>query len=362
MDFYVVLGLRRDATAVEIRRAYQRQARKYHPDLNPGDEAARRIFLQVVEAYETLNDSERRGGYDAGERPPDSPPATIEFEGFDFATAAGGPESSTFGDLFAEALAGPTTARARVGRGVDLHGQVVVSFDDAMRGAKPLVRVTRLERCDTCGGRGVVETLAATCDVCQGTGSLRSVRRHMVFARSCAACGGSGRRRSQPCSACGGEGVSARSQAVSVPIPAGVTSGTRVAIPGAGHAGRGGGEPGTFYVTVDVEPHPLFRRDGDDVVIDVPVAVHEAALGARIDIPTPDGSATLRVPPGTQSGQRFRLRHRGAPSPRSSERGDLVAEVRLVLPPVIDERSRELLREFGRLTGTTVREGWPTRR
>jgi molecular chaperone DnaJ len=178
----------------------------------------------------------------------------------------------------------------------------------------------------------------------------------MVFSRTCTGCGGTGQHRPRACQSCGGAGYQARTETVVVRVPPGVADGERLRLPGRGDAGRHGGPAGDLYVTVRVTPHALFRRDGDDIHVAVPVAIHEAALGARVDVPAPGGVARVRVPPGTQSGQRFRLRERGAMSTRTGRRGDLVVEARLVLPPLLDERSKELLREFGRINGGNVRE------
>jgi molecular chaperone DnaJ len=180
----------------------------------------------------------------------------------------------------------------------------------------------------------------------------------MVFSRTCPGCGGTGQQRPHACEACAGGGYLTRAEAVQVRIPAGVADGDRVRVPAKGHAGLRGGEPGDLYIAVQVSPHPIYRRDGDDLHITVPIAIHEAALGARVEVPTPDGGARVRVPPGTQSGQRFRLRDRGVKSLRDGHRGDLVVEVRLVLPKLLDERSKELLREFGRINGDNVRESF----
>jgi molecular chaperone DnaJ len=178
----------------------------------------------------------------------------------------------------------------------------------------------------------------------------------MVFSKPCAACRGSGRQAESRCPTCGGSQTEARTETLTIHVPPGLADGARVRVPAKGHAGPNGGEPGDLYVTVRVEPHPVFQRDGDDLHIVVPIAVHEAALGAKVDVPSLDGRARLRVPPGTQSGQRFRLRERGVPSTRDGRRGDLVVEVRLVLPKLLDERSKELLREFGRLNAEDVRQ------
>jgi molecular chaperone DnaJ len=356
MDLYVILGLEHGASESEIKRAYRRLARRYHPDINPGDRTAEARFRQILEAYETLIDPERRSRYDAGS-PPGGDERPSGFEGFDFSGRAAD-HSATFGDLFAEVLTSRGQQRPARERGVDLHQTLALTFDEAFTGTQRTLTVTRRETCRTCAGSGVTRANASPCLVCQGAGSVRTVRGHMVFSRSCPGCGGTGQQRPRACERCGGSGQITRSEAVQFRIPAGVSDGERVRVPGKGHAGLSGGEPGDLYITMQVSPHPLYRRDGDDLHLTVPIAIHEAALGARIDVPTPDGGARVRVPPGTQSGQRFRLRERGAPSIRDGHRGDLIVEVRLVLPTLLDERSKELLREFGRINGENVREGF----
>ena len=354
MDLYVILGLEHGASESEIKRAYRRLARRYHPDINPGDRTAEARFRQILEAYETLIDPERRSRYDAGS-PQGGDHPTSGFEGFDFSGLAGD-HSATFGDLFAEVFTARGHRRPTAERGVDLHQTLTLSFDEAFNGAHRAMTVTRRETCRTCAGVGVTRVNTSACLVCQGAGSVRTVRGHMVFSRSCPGCGGTGQQRPRMCEPCAGTGQITRTEAVQIRVPAGVGDGDRVRVPGKGHAGLRGGEPGDLYITVQVSPHPLYRREGDDLHITMPVAIHEAALGARIEVPTPDGGARVRVPPGTQSGQRFRPRERGAPSIRDGHRGDLVVEVKLVLPKLLDERSKELLREFGRINGENVRE------
>ncbi len=358
MDLYAILGVGRSAGAAEIKRAYRRLARKLHPDINPGDQAAAVHFLRIVEAYETLIDPDRRRQYDMhGLLQGVRSEATVEFDGFDFSRTAEGTQASTFTELFAEVFKAPAAADAsRPEPGADLHGAVTLSFDEAIRGCERLLTVTRQAVCPQCHGAGAIRTAEGRCLQCQGVGSLRWARGHMVFSRTCTACGGTGRLQQQACSGCAGLGVTARSEAVSVRIPPGVADGARVRVVERGHAGRRGGRPGDLYITVQVAPHQLFERDGDDLRLVVPIAVHEAALGAKIDVPTIDGKARLRIPPGTQSGQRFRLHGRGVPSPRAGRPGDLVVEVRLVLPRLLDERSKELMREFGRLNRENVRK------
>jgi molecular chaperone DnaJ len=355
VDLYVILGLEQGATESEIKRAYRRLARRFHPDINPGDRMAEARFRQILEAYETLMDPERRTRYDSGSPLGGGERRTSGFEGFDFSTR-GADHATTFGDLFAEVLTSRGEQPPAAERGADLHQTLQLSFEDAFSGAQRTVAVTRRETCRTCAGTGLTRVSTGVCLVCQGAGAVRTVRGHMVFTRSCPACGGSGQQRPRPCEPCAGTGQETRSEAVQVRIPAGVAGGDRVRAPARGNAGVRGGEPGDLYITVQVAAHPIFRREGDDIHMAVPIAIHEAALGARIDIPTPDGDAKLRVPPSTQSGQRFRLRERGAPSTRDGRRGDLVVEVRIVLPKLLDERSKELLREFGRINGENVRE------
>lgn len=357
MDFYVVLGLRREATLGEIKRAYRRLARKYHPDINPGDRMAAAQFRQIAEAYETLSDPERRNRYDATGGVPGPGEATFGFEGFDFSVNVSGPSASTFGDLFADVLHRRQARRQGDApeRGADLHHALTVGFEEAARGGERQIVVTRQERCRTCRGAGRLRAADTPCTECHGAGSVRSVRGHMVFAKPCAQCGGTGRQRPALCPTCGGQRAEMRTEALTIALPPGLADGARIRVAEKGHVGRSGGDTGDLYLTVRVEPHPVFRREGDDLHVVVPVAIHEAALGAKIEVPALDGRARLRVPPGTQSGQRFRLRERGVPSPRDGRRGDLVVEVRLVLPKILDERSKELLREFGRINGEDVR-------
>ncbi|MBM3819073.1 MAG: J domain-containing protein [Acidimicrobiia bacterium] len=354
MDLYVVLGVRHGASEAEIKRAYRRLARRYHPDINPGDGMAEARFRQILQAYETLIDPDRRSRYDSGTATEDARKAS-GFEGFDF-SARGSDYSATFGDLFAEVLTERGTRKPGPARGADLHQTIPLSFDDALAGVKRPVTVTRRETCRGCAGTGRTRVSPGACHICQGTGAVRSVRGHMVFSRSCTSCAGTGQQRPRACGPCGGTGQETRSETIQVRVPAGVADGDRVRVPAKGNAGLHGGPAGDLYITVQVAPHAVFRREGDDLHLVVPIAVHEAALGARIEIPTPDGIARLRVPPGTQSGQRFRLRERGAVSTRDGRRGDLVVEVRLMLPKLLDERSKELLREFGRINGESVRE------
>lgn len=356
MDFYVVLGLEPGASAAEIKRAYRRLARRYHPGINPGDRAAEALFQRIAEAYETLSDPDRRQRYDAAGGVAGSrvEVQAFEFAGFDFSFAAHGNQAATFSELFADVLHPPAAEHRRPQAGADLHAALTITFEESIRGVERQVVVTRQIACSACAGTGRIRAPEGRCAECQATGKVRWARGHMVFSKTCPACGGTGRHRAERCDVCGGHGRSVRSEALPVRVPPGVLSGTRLRVPEKGHAGHHGGRDGDLYVDVTVEPHPVLRREGDDLVMTIPVAVHEAVLGARIVVPTLDGDVRVAVPPGTQAGRQFRLRDRGAPT-ASGGRGDLIVEVRLVLPELVDDRSRELMREFGRLNGDDVR-------
>lgn len=359
MDLYDLLGLARGATLLEIKRSYRRLARKYHPDINPGDSAAEARFKEITRAYETLSDPDRRLRYDAaGAMAEAAATVTVEFEGFDFSAGGGHTSAPTFGDLFAEVFTQRQETRSILGPepGVDLHATISLTFDEAIRGAHRQLTITRREACPSCRGAGMLNAIESKCQRCQGAGVIKSRRGHMVFSKTCDACEGTGRLARTTCMVCAGLGVESRTESIAIRIPAGVSDGARIRIPEKGHAGFRGGRIGDLYIAVQVEASDMFRREGDDCHIVVPLAVHEAALGAKIDVPAPDGHARLRVPPGTQSGQKFRVRGRGAPSPRDDERGDLVVEVKIVLPRLLDERSKELLREFGRINAEDVRK------
>ena len=356
MDFYSILGLEPGVSPAEIKRAYRRLSRRYHPGVNPGDRQAQALFERITEAYETLSDPDRRRQYDtAGAAPVHaSPRAQFEFAGFDFSFAAQGTDAATFSELFADVLHPAAHDEGRAEPGADLHSSLTVTFEESLRGVDRQVIVTRHVPCGACEGAGRIQTPEGRCPHCHATGKVRWARGHMVFAKSCAACGGTGRQRFQRCEVCAGYGRLVRSEPVPVSVPAGVHDGARLRVAERGHSGFRGGRTGDLYVDIHVPAHPLVRREGDDLFIVVPVAVHEAVLGARIDVPTLDGGVKLKIPAGTQGGQRFRMSGRGAPTPAGT-RGDLIVEVKLVLPTVADERSKELMREFGRLNGEDVR-------
>ena len=358
-DYYELLGVSRKASQKEIRQAYRKLARKYHPDLNPGDKSAEEKFKQVQEAYDVLSDAKKRQMYDQfgfdAERRTAAPPeqqqpgqnVNFDFGGFDF----GGGTGTNFRDLFSQFFrggAGAGVATQEEEPGSDLEYGIEIDFWEAVRGTVKKVTISRLDTCETCRGTGVVGS-PQTCDVCKGTGQVTQVSGRMRFNVPCSRCGGTGQIRAI-CRVCGGEGRVRRAETIDVRIPAGVQSGSRVRVPGHGNAGTHGAPPGDLYFIIEVKPHPFFERHGDDLYEKVPITVSEAALGAKIEVPTLDGRSLLRVPPGTNCGQKLRLREKGVPSVRQpGKRGDLYVELQVVVPKPVDERVRNLLRDLARL-------------
>jgi molecular chaperone DnaJ len=344
MDLYERLGVKRSAGASELRRAWQRLSRALHPALNPGDPVAAERYREAAQAFEVLSDPRRRAAYDRGELPavPVEPAAEGGFEGFDFSARV---HVATVG--FREIFDPARDAAARAAeRGEDLEQATRVSFEESMTGATRRVHLVRFEPCPACRGAGDVAVGPTPCPRCQGSGTVRGSRGHMIFSRPCGTCGGEGQIRRRTCERCGGEGRGVASEWLEVRIPPGVGNGSQVRLPGAGNAGRRGGPPGDFVLTVEVEEHAVFRREGDDLHCVVPVGMVEAAMGGHAEVPTPEGTVTIEVPAGTQHGQRFRLRKRGLPRPGEGGRGDLWVEARVVIPAATDDRARALLREL----------------
>src|SRR5207253_3208140 len=362
-DYYELLGVPRKASAKDIRSAFRKLARKYHPDLNPGDKSAEEKFKQLQEAYDVLSDSKKRQMYDqygfySESLPPGGPggagghggeqDVNFDFDGFDFGggsgAAGGGP---SFRDLFSQFFSGGRGGAAMEPEhepGGDLEYQIEIDFWDAVRGAIKKLSITRLDTCETCHGTGAVGT-PQTCDVCGGTGTIRQTAGKMKFNVPCTRCGGTGKLRTV-CKTCGGEGRVRRSETIDVRIPAGVANGGRVRVPGKGNSGTMGAPPGDLYLRVVVKPHEFFERRGDDLYTKIPVTVSEATLGAKIEVPTIDGRALVRIPPGTNSGKTLRLKEKGVPSARNGARGDQYVEIQVLVPPPTDERVRNLMKEL----------------
>lgn len=369
-DYYKALGVERAAKAEQIRKAYRRLARKFHPDVNPGNTAAEEKFKEIQEAYDVLGDEKKRQIYDqygfySDNIPPGGPGATystggpgpgFDFSGFDFSDFGAAQErsggfGSAFRDLFSQFFSRGRAAEPEPegpARGRDIEHRLHLGFWDAIRGTTIRLSLTRAEACSTCKGTGSAGGAAVTCSACGGSGKKTRQAGAMRFAVPCLECGGSGKHRRR-CAACGGSGQRRRPESFEVRIPPGVDTGSRVRVPGRGNAGVAGGAPGDLYIITDVEPHTYFERKGDNIYVKLPVTITEAALGAKVEVPTIDGPTTIKIPPGTQSGQKLRLRERGAPSRRASARGDQFVEVQVVVPRVADERTKEILREFARL-------------
>jgi molecular chaperone DnaJ len=364
-DYYELLGVARKAPVKEIRAAYRKLARKYHPDLNPGDKSAEEKFKQIQEAYEVLSDAKKRQTYDQfgfnvpgpGGMPTSgagqgASPEDIHFDfgGFDFGGGAGGAAAggTSFRDLFGQFFRGANAAQAAQQHepGTDLEYQIDITFAEAMRGTVKKLSFTRLDVCNVCHGAGVAPGDEKTCPTCGGSGQVTQVSGKMRFQITCSRCGGSGKLRTL-CRNCGGEGRVPRVDILDVRIPPGAQTGSRVRVAGRGNAGMHGGPPGDMYIIMKVEPHPFFDRRGDDLYTLVPVTVPEASLGAKVEVPTIDGRAQVRIPPGTNSGKKLRLREKGAPSTRHpGKRGDQIVEVQIVVPKPEDERVRNLLKEL----------------
>jgi molecular chaperone DnaJ len=375
-DYYGNLGVSRSATQEEIRKAYRKLARKHHPDLNPGDKAAEERFKRVQEAYDVLSDAKKRQMYDQvgyysehGPQPgPGGPQAGpgMDFRGFDFSDYASGGQpgaggeaggfSGQFRDLFGQFFGRGGHAEERPPEpGSDLEYGLNIDFWQAIRGTQVTVNVSHQEVCGTCGGTGTAATGEVTCPQCQGRGTVTQMAGAMRFNISCPRCNGSGKLRNV-CPTCHGDGRLPANETVEVRIPPGVQTGTRLRVAAKGNAGSAGAPPGDLYITVRVEPHAFFRREGDDIEIRVPVSVTEAGLGAKIEVPTIDGRTLLKIPPGTASGQKFRMRERGVLNSRKSARGDQIVEVVVQPPKVRDERTKEILRELAKLNPEDPRE------
>ena len=360
-DYYDLLGVERKASAKDIRTAFRKLARKYHPDLNPGDKSAEEKFKQLQEAYDVLSDSKKRQMYDQYGFYSDNIPAggpggggpehdgenvNFDFGGFDFGGGSAAQGGGSFRDLFSQFFRGGRGGSAEPEHepGGDLEYQIEIDFWDAVRGAVKKLTITRLDACDTCHGTGAIGS-AQTCPTCHGSGTIQQAAGKMKFNVPCTRCGGTGKIR-KVCPTCGGEGRLRKTETIEVRIPAGVASGSRVRVPGKGNSGTMGAPPGDLYLRVDVKPHPFFERRGNDLYTEVPVTVTEATLGAKVEVPTIDGRSLVRIPPGTNSGKTLRLKEKGVPSARSGARGDQYVEIQVVVPLPTDERVRNLMKEL----------------
>jgi molecular chaperone DnaJ len=402
-DYYATLGVKKSASSDEIRKAFRKLARKYHPDVNPGDKSAEEKFKTISDANDVLSDPKKRKIYDqVGFYSDNIDPATaeayargggqpgsggfgggfpggagggysgagypggtgnVDFGGFDFSDlfegARGGGRKTTssssgsggFRDIFSSIFTGGARGAADEEgpeAGSDLEYQVNVPFWTAIRGGVMKLNIARRDVCGNCRGNGAIEA-PGVCPQCNGKGAIEQTGGRMKFNVTCPRCHGTGKNIS-PCPVCHGEGTVERTDPLEVRIKPGTRDGQRIRIPGKGNAGLRGGAGGDLYVIIRIGEHPLFRREGDDIYITVPVTAVEAALGSKIDVPTIDGRSTLKIPPGTQSGQKLRLREKGVPSAtKEGVRGDEIVEVQITVPMPRDEKTKELLRELAKL-------------
>jgi len=392
-DYYEILGVKKSASAEEIRKAFRKLARKYHPDVNPGDKSAEEKFKTLSEANDVLSDPKKRKIYDqVGFYSDNIDPATAEayargggqggfsgggagqaggqgvpfdFGGFDFSdlgdnagrgrrSGGGGGFKDIFSGIFGGGRGG-AAPEAGPEAGSDLEYQVNVPFWTAIRGGVMRLNISRQDVCPQCHGQGYSEA-PGKCPECDGTGQITQTGGRMKFNVACPHCHGTGKNIST-CTTCHGEGTVSRSEPLEVRIKAGTRDGQRIRLAGKGNAGAHGGPAGDLYVIIRTGEHPVFRRDGDDIYLTVPVSATEAALGAKIEVPTIDGRALLKIPPGTQSGQKLRLREKGVPSAtKDGVRGDEIVEITVTVPMPRDERTKELLRELAKLNPEDPRE------
>ncbi|MCA1608114.1 MAG: DnaJ domain-containing protein, partial [Acidobacteria bacterium] len=341
-DYYQILNLKKDAKADEIKKAYRKLARKFHPDVNPNDKTAEEKFKEVQEAYDVLSDDKKRKvfdkfGYYHDNLDVNSPfgagaaagggggAAGFDFSGFTWDTGTGSTGGgSSFRDIFSDLFGGsggggggtrvtPEPPRPLPKKGRDIEIPLAMSFEEAFTGLTTNITVNRSEQCSRCQGAGDTGGPVVTCPTCKGTGQVMKTGGRLQFSQGCPDCEGTGRRRT-PCSLCHGKGVTPKQEQVKIRIPAGVDTGSRVRIPKKGHGGRLGAEPGDLFIVTNVGKNKFLDRRGDNIYVTVPITVSEAALGARIEVPTVEGKAQLKIPAGTESGQKFRLRERGFPS------------------------------------------------
>lgn len=349
-DLYDILELPKGASVAEVKKAYKRLARKYHPDLNPKDKNSEDHFKEISEAHAILTDPDKKKRYDAygTTEAPSGPGPGVHFEGFDYGDPGGA--GGGFGDLFETFFQAARTKKRGPAQGEDLVYPVRLTLREAFGGKKLRLSVRHRKVCGGCSGSGAVPPARPrACTRCQGSGKLGFGKGSLSFSRPCTACKGTGKDPGDPCRSCGGSGLADVVDAVEVSVPAGVDTGSKVRVRGKGQANPEGGPPGDLIIETHVDEDPVFAREGPHLKVKVPLTFPEAVLGAKVEVPTLAGGAVLKVPPGTRAGQVFRLRERGMPSPRGGAKGDLLVEVTLFVPPFVDERSKDLLREFQRL-------------
>jgi molecular chaperone DnaJ len=352
-DYYETLGVARNASDADIKKAYRRLAMKYHPDRNPGDKTTEAQFKDAKEAYEVLSDSQKRAAYDQFGHAGVDPSAAAGAAG-GFYSAGGANFADIFGDVFGDIFGGGRARGAQVFRGANLRYSLELSLEDAVRGTEVRIRVPAMEKCDACQGSGAkVGTSSTVCRTCGGHGQVRMQQGFFSVQQTCPKCHGAGKVITDPCPTCHGAGRVQHTKTLSVKVPAGVDEGDQIRLAGEGEAGENGGPPGDLFVQIRLKAHPLFKREQDDLYCEMPVSFATAVLGGELEVPTLDGRASIKIPPGTQSEKLFRLRGKGVRNVRSGQTGDLYCRISVETPVNLTARQKELLQEFER----SVREG-----
>ena len=343
-DYYEILGVDRNATDEEIKKAYRRLAHRYHPDKCQGDRESEERFKLINEAYETLKDPEKRAGYDRFGY------AGVGGMGYG-ETGFGADFNDLFGEIFTDFF-GAGRRRHAPRRGADLRYDLEIGFEEAAFGTEKEIKIPRTVECRTCHGSGAQPgTYPSKCPTCGGRGHVRYQQGFFSISRTCSTCNGGGTVIKNPCSACSGTGKARTVEKVTIKIPPGVDTGSRLRLSGQGEYGERGGPPGDLYVVITVRPHPIFKRHNDDIICEVPISFPQAALGGEIEVPTLEGPVKLKIPPGTQSGKTFRLKGKGIASIHTGRRGDETVVVKIETPTRLTKRQRELLEEFARISG-----------
>lgn len=368
-DYYEVLGVEKGASEDEIKKAYRKLAKANHPDLHPGDKECEERFKAINEAYEVLSDPDKRAKYDqfghAAFDPSAGGPGGAGFGGFGgFGDIFGGGFGDIFGDIFGGGFGGGQTQRSGPRRGENLRVRLNITFEEAAFGCEKEINVGRVEQCPDCKGTGCAPgTTPEVCPDCKGTGSVRTTQRTpfgvVQTSGACKKCGGRGKIIHQPCPRCGGRGAVRKNQTIKVKIPAGIDDGQTLNLRGKGNAGLDGGPAGDLLITVFVKPHPLFERDGNSVLMEMPVSFAQAALGAEIEVPTIDGRVKLTIPEGTQPGSVFRLRGKGIPylQSKGGGRGDQFVTITVTVPKNMTSEQKECLRAYADAMNESVSEG-----
>ena len=344
-DYYEVLGVSRDVNEADLKKAYRRLAMKYHPDRNADNDEAEEKFKEAKEAYDVLSDAQKRAAYDQFGHAGVDPSAGAGAGGFG---GGGDPFGDIFGEVFGDICGGGRRGGgSRVHRGSDLRYNLELSLEDAVAGTTVNIRVPTLVACETCDGSGAKKgTSATTCTTCGGVGQVRMQQGFFSVQQTCPNCRGQGKTISDPCPSCHGQGRIQEHKTLSVKVPAGVDNGDRIRLAGEGEAGEHGGPSGDLYVQIQVKPHPIFRREENDLLCEMPVSIVSATLGGELEVPTLEGRLKLKIPPETQTGKVFRMRNKGVKSVRGGATGDLLCRVHVETPVKLNSKQKEMLREF----------------